>query len=95
MLDFLMSDKNMDQFGYLEGNTDKVPPILIVDDDPLNLEILIGMVTHIKDLKCDTANNGVTALNLVKSRLKEVEAGRALMYKVILMDYSMPEMDGP
>lgn len=35
------------------------------------------------------------ALKLIQNRLELVYAGRANMYKVICLDYSMPEMDGP
>ena len=48
-----------------------------------------------KHLKCDTALSGCVALELIKKRLNLVLQGRAIMYKFILMDYSMPEMDGP
>ena len=39
--------------------------------------------------------SGAKALSLVKERIKKVEAGQAEMYKVLMLDYSMPEMDGP
>ena len=72
------------------------PIILVVDDDPLNLEILQGMIECMSsDIQCDTASSGANALTLIEIRLKEVIAGNAPMYKAILMDYSMPEMDGP
>ena len=48
-----------------------------------------------KQLKSDTALSGSIALELIKERLEKVLQGQASMYKFILMDYSMPEMDGP
>ena len=47
------------------------------------------------NIKCDTASSGSIALKLIKKRAKKVITGSDHMYKAILMDYSMPEMDGP
>lgn len=49
--------------------------------------------TH--NVSSDSATRGSQALKLISNRLEQVYAGRAKMYKVILLDYSMPEMDGP
>ena len=43
------------------------------------------------ELVSETANNGQQALDLVKQRLRNNKK----MYKLIIMDYSMPVMDGP
>ena len=43
----------------------------------------------------DSALSGNTALSLMEKRLEVVYRGEAPMYKLILLDYSMPEMDGP
>ena len=60
----------------------------------MNLEV-IKTLLHEKNVPCDTVMSGEDALVLVKKRLKLVQANMAPMYKVILMDYSMPVMDGP
>ena len=39
--------------------------------------------------------SGAQALSLLKKRVEKVIAGEAEMYKLFLLDYSMPEMDGP
>ena len=39
---------------------------------------------------CDTCNDGMEAITLVKARLESGES----MYKLILMDYAMPVCDG-
>ena len=52
------------------------------------------MLLHRK-VKSDAALEGREALNLIQTRLELVYRGEASMYKVILLDYSMPEMDGP
>ena len=53
------------------------------------------MIQNMKKMKCDTALSGAIALNLIKERLTKVLNNQASMYKFILMDYSMPGMNGP
>ena len=48
-----------------------------------------------KQMKNVCANNGREALKIVKARAKLFVKQEAPMFKIILMDYSMPEMDGP
>ena len=48
-----------------------------------------------KNVKADQALNGKQALALVQTRMELVYQGKTSMYKIILLDYSMPEMDGP
>ena len=48
-----------------------------------------------KKLKSDTALSGAIALNSIKERLTKVLNNESTMYKFILMDYSMPGMNGP
>ncbi|MGI9227750.1 MAG: response regulator, partial [Gammaproteobacteria bacterium] len=57
--------------------------ILLVEDDPINQEVAMGMVS---DLDCEVsiAINGVDAINKYQT----------FMPHVILMDCNMPEMDG-
>ena len=57
--------------------------ILLADDSPANQMLALAML---KDSGCtvDVANNGLEAVNAV----------RALPYDIVLMDVSMPEMDG-
>ncbi|OQD64025.1 hypothetical protein PENPOL_c008G04351 [Penicillium polonicum] len=59
--------------------------ILIVDDNDINLQIL---ATFMRKLGCsyDTASNGLTALEQVENSSRK--------YDLILMDLSMPIMDG-
>jgi PleD family two-component response regulator len=73
--------------------------ILIVDDEPFNImamEILIKMALQslslpvdIMDTIIDKAYNGKQALNKVKQ-----SSEKNIHYGLILMDCSMPEMDG-
>ena len=48
-----------------------------------------------KGFICDSANTGEKALELIEKRLGLARKGLAPMYKLIFLDYSMPEMDGP
>ena len=59
------------------------PRILVVEDNPINLEVAIGML---ESLGCSTeaANNGRTA----------IEAMNGGSYDAVLMDCQMPVMDG-
>ena len=61
----------------------------------MNLEVHKTMIQNMKNLKVDTALSGAIALNLIKERLTKVLNNQASMYKFILMDYSMPGMNGP
>ena len=58
--------------------------ILIVDDEPLNLEILELSLSELEDVEIISALNGFKALNYLKSRSIDL----------IILDLSMPELDG-
>ena len=61
----------------------------------MNIEVLSALL-RLRALKSDSALNGKEAIKLVQNRIEQVYRGEvASMYKVILLDYSMPEMDGP
>lgn len=47
------------------------------------------------NVKVDTALSGMSALNQMQERMELMRIGKAQMYKIILLDYSMPELDGP
>ena len=66
-----------------------------MDDDPLQMEIVTSLILSLRDIQIDSVFSSLEALNLVRTRLTEVLLGRATMYKVILLDYSIDEMDGP
>jgi CheY-like chemotaxis protein/HPt (histidine-containing phosphotransfer) domain-containing protein len=57
--------------------------ILLVEDNLINQEIIIGLLDH-SGIKIDIANNGKEAITLFKAN----------HYEVILMDLQMPIMDG-
>ena len=72
----------------------KLPQILIVDDEILNIEV-IGLLLLGKKIVTDSALSGKEALEKIKERAKFVKDGTGEMFKIILLDYCMPEIDGP
>jgi len=62
-----------------------LPKIMVVDDEPLNLEI-VGEYLSTGDYAVETAEDGLTAL----AKLEEAPE----TYDVILLDRMMPNMDG-
>ena len=43
----------------------------------------------------DSALHGSFAIDMIEARIALCEEGTADMYKIIILDYSMPDMDGP
>ena len=76
-----------------ESNDDQQPDlsqIMVVDDDAINIIVLQQMLTD-QNFDSDRAMSGDEALNMIKARVKQKQT----MYKLLFVDYSMPEMDGP
>ena len=71
-----------------ETTTDKKINILLVEDNDINQEVVLGLLEEIGQ-KADVANNGVEALQALKNTQ---EGNRS--YDLILMDCQMPIMDG-
>ena len=67
---------------------------MIVDDELINIEVLKVSLAD-RGYASDCATNGSDALNMIKYRYELVKQGKAIMYKLMLLDYSMPNMDGP
>ncbi|KAL4780387.1 hypothetical protein BJX76DRAFT_338103 [Aspergillus varians] len=61
------------------------PSVLLVDDNSVNLQLLVAVMKKAK-FSYLTACNGLEALEVYKAHAKEIQ--------VILMDISMPVMDG-
>ncbi|KAL3440585.1 hypothetical protein BJX65DRAFT_314661 [Aspergillus insuetus] len=62
-----------------------VPSVLLVDDNTVNLQLLVAVMKKAK-FPHFTATNGLEALEVYKAHSREIQ--------VILMDISMPVMDG-
>lgn len=67
----------------VESKSEKVPTILIVDDNEQNIEL---MQAYLEELDCDTlsAYNGREALDVVEKNLPDL----------LLLDIMMPQMSG-
>ena len=68
--------------------------ILVVDDSSLNRKMLCR-VLRTSGHRCDEADDGVFAVDKVKEKMKHVNGDNSGRYDVILMDFVMPNMDGP
>lgn len=66
-------------------NFSKDSNILLVEDNKTNQLVVEGLLESF-GLKCDIANNGIEALDILNLKDKQ--------YDLILMDCQMPEMDG-
>ena len=74
-------------------NAGEYASILIVDDEPINIDILLALI-FAEEMLSDAALSGYEALDMVKKRCKLVKSGQAQPYKLIIIDYSMPVMSG-
>ncbi len=66
------------------------PKVLIVDDSVFNVLALKGAFEQLQ-FSCDASNGGEDAVQVIKD---QVNSGRPV-YKLIMMDYSMPDINGP
>ena len=44
---------------------------------------------------CNHALNGQDAIQAVKTRITDVEQNKTEMYRIIFLDYNMPDINGP
>ena len=70
----------------------EVYDVLVVDDSNLNRKMLIKLFKTAK-YTCDEASDGLIAVAKVKERMARKEGMNS--YDAILMDFVMPNMDGP
>lgn len=77
----------------------KVLRVLVVDDSDMNRKMVCKVLIGTKDFHCEQAVDGSVAVEIIRRQSQmqlsdereEVDAP----YDIILMDYQMPEMDGP
>ena len=72
--------------------------ILIVDDEEFNLNALEIMLKYNLNVNiekiCTKARSGQEAIDLIKKNVESQNSTRC-SYKLILIDYEMPGMNGP
>lgn len=78
-----ISNKNFSSDGDNKDHGHNVLNILLVEDNKINQEVLVGLITKIGD-KIEVANHGLEALQMFDKN----------DYDIILMDINMPIMDG-
>jgi signal transduction histidine kinase len=67
--------------------------LLVVDDSRLNRKMLCKILRGAGCL-CDEAEDGLQAIEIVKQRMSHPNESKRF-YDAILMDYIMPQLDGP
>ena len=68
--------------------------VLIVDDSRLNRKMLSKCLRS-DGHSCTEAEDGFEAIKVVEERMESVDRGESKMFDVILMDFIMPNLDGP
>ena len=66
---------------------------LVVDDEAMNVFCMRGILKNL-GISSDSTMVSKRAVTLVEDRIAKVKEGKAQMYKVFLIDYSMPDFDG-
>ncbi|CAD8134856.1 unnamed protein product [Paramecium octaurelia] len=69
-------------------STNYKPPVLIVDDDEINILVLQYLLEQM-DISSDSAMNGMTCLQKFVERQNE-----GISYQLVFLDINMPVMDG-
>ena len=90
----IVSRRNSDR---LNGISTPNYDILVVDDSSLNRKMLCR-VLRTSGHRCDEADDGLSAIEKVKLKMADGSMdgnGERRCYDVILMDFVMPNMDGP
>ena len=77
------------------SSQDTYPNVLVVDDENLNIMVAKTLL-EAQQVEIEFAMSGKRALKMFKQRIAAVLLGCAPeLYQIILLDYSMPDMDGP
>lgn len=95
MLPHIPQDLNFDSSRSLSTRVELVSPmydVLVVDDSSLNRKMLRKIFLS-SGCDCDDAYDGLCAIEKVKERMNRTEGKKS--YDAILMDFVMPNMNGP
>jgi signal transduction histidine kinase len=68
--------------------------ILVVDDSRLNRKMLLKCL-RADGHTCFEAEDGLEAIEMVKERIDHATGGHGKLFDAVLMDFIMPNMDGP
>ena len=68
--------------------------VLVVDDSRLNRKMLM-MCLRADGHVCVEAADGLEAIAMVKERIDHANGGQGKPFDTVLMDFIMPNMDGP
>ena len=68
--------------------------LLIIDDSPVNCKMLMKCLKAVGH-SCVSGSDGIMAIAMVKDRIDYVNGGKGRPFDAILMDFMMPNMDGP
>ena len=85
--------KTLIQKNSISLSTCSCKDILLVDDDEFILKTSKNILKHFK-LEADCAENGQECLNMIKEKQEKVCNCSKNKYKIIIMDITMPIMDG-
>lgn len=85
--------ESMIEFNRVEERKCACNPILVVDDEPINIFALNLLLKKFK-MYADFATNGLDCVRMVKERLNKKCSCEKENYTLILMDLNMPIMDG-
>ena len=56
---------------------------------------VVNELLKLSNITCDSALKGSVAIKMINDRIEQYSNGTGQLYKLILLDFSMPEMDGP
>ena len=73
-----------------EIDFDSSPELLIIDDEPMNRMALDAQLATV-GIIADQMSSGIKAVAHIRQLIEQERA----LYKIILCDFSMPELDGP
>jgi len=85
---FFYFDVNLDykaEVSTLSNDFDDIQRILLIDDNPRNLEIVESILVSF-NIEVEKASNGIEALGKIQSNWQD--------YDAVILDYKMPFMDG-
>jgi signal transduction histidine kinase len=68
--------------------------LLIIDDSPVNCKMLMKCLKAVGH-SCVSGSDGIMAIAMVKDRIDYANGGKGRPFDAILMDFMMPNMDGP